>query len=70
MHMLTIKGLHVRLQGTWASSFTKFFGVLEDSGWRVKREGEEEDEDEDDVDISDILPNPENGYFQQQKIVQ
>ena len=49
-------------QGTWAASFTKFFSVLEDSGWRIKRAGEEDD-DEDDVDMSDALPGSEGGYL-------
>ena len=57
---------HFSEQGTWASSFTKFFGVLEDSGWRIKRQGEEEEGEDDDIDAADALPDVEGGYFQQQ----
>lgn len=47
------------MQGKYLDAYTKLFNLLEDSGWRLKMEGEEEDDDD-----MDLLPEPSEGYFQ------
>lgn len=50
---------HENLKGKYLDAYTKLFNLLEDSGWRLKMEGEEEDDDD-----MDLLPEPSEGYFQ------
>ena len=46
------------LQGIYLTAFKKVFCLLEDSGWKLVREGEEDDED---VSLDDL---PLMGYMQ------
>ncbi|KAK9806510.1 hypothetical protein WJX73_005637 [Symbiochloris irregularis] len=49
------------LQGQYQEAYAKLFDILEDSGWRLKMDGEEDDDGADDL---DMLPDQSAGYFQ------
>lgn len=46
------------VQGIYAEAFTRVYSILEDSGWRLEKEGEET---EDGTTLDDI---PSLGYMQ------
>ncbi|CAD7697240.1 unnamed protein product [Ostreobium quekettii] len=53
--------LAATLDGSYKEAFEKIFFMLEDSGWQLKKEGEE-DEEGDEVAIDDSPPPP-TSYF-------
>lgn len=55
-----------KLDGMYLQGFLKIAGMIEDSGWKLKKEGDEEEEEEEELDDDLLQPPAGYGYSQSQ----